>query len=101
MPQASWIALILVMLAAFLAPYAVGAGRRRLTHPDPPMRLYAPHLMFLGTVRIAPMLTRGVPSAGGIVLGFIEAFVIWALCASINEWFLRRRMHRGRAPASF
>lgn len=93
--QASWIALALIIVAALVAPYAVGAGRKRFTHPALPIRLYAPHLFFLCTVRFALMLSKALPPAGAIALAFIQAFLIWALGAAISEWLLRRRLHRG------
>jgi hypothetical protein len=95
MPQPGWIALTVVAAAALLAPYAVGVVRKRVTHPELPMRLYGPHLIFVCTVRIAPMFAKAVPSVGATALAFVEAFVVWALCAATSEWFLRRRAHRG------
>jgi hypothetical protein len=86
-------------VTAFVAPYVVAAARRRFRHPTLPIRHYAPHLVFLCTVRFAPMLSGGLPTAGRVALAFIEAFLIWALGVATNEWFLQRRLHRGARGA--
>ena len=90
MAQMDWIALILVIVAALAGPYVIGAARMRLTHPKLPMRLYAPHLVLLSSLGIAPVLRNGVPAAGVTFLAFTGILSIWALCVVISEWHLRR-----------
>lgn len=92
--MADWIALIVVVILMFLGPYAIAQLRGRISH-SAPQRLYAPHLVFLCTVRFAPMLSKGVPSSSVTILAFLEAFVIWVVAVSVSEKFLPRGLHRG------
>ena len=84
-----------VVLAMFVLPYLIVAGRKRFGHTSEIIPAYGPHLMFITTVRGVPMLKDGVPSAGSTLVAFVQVVVVWGIAASISEW-VRYRSTRAR-----